>query len=202
MRGQPAVSFVVLRALLRTFLKGVLVLLLLVAAAAVYTYYRAGRLPYIQRMVEDAAVAASVKAAMALHRDLASRVIRVEARSGSVILRGSVGAEEEKTQAASIAASIDGVRSVENLLEVSAIPAAPPSRSLGETIDDAALLAKVRAALSLDRQTKPLAIEVSVRDGVVVLEGKVPSDELRSRLLERVGGVEGVQKVDDRLSPD
>jgi osmotically-inducible protein OsmY len=192
----------VLRGLLRAFFRGVLVLLLLAGAAAVYTYYRTGRLPYIQRVVEDAAVAASVKAAMALHRDLASRAIRVEARSGSVILRGTVGAEEEKLQATTIAESVEGVRAVENLLEVSAAPAASASRSIGQTLDDAALLAKVRAALSLDRQTKSVAVEVSVRDGTVVLEGTVPSDDVRIRVLERVQGVEGVENVDDRLSRD
>ncbi len=192
-----------LRALFRMFFKGVLVLLLLAVGAAVYVYYRTGRLPYIQRVVEDAAMIASVKAAIALHRDLASRAIRVEARSGSVILRGTVGVEEEKMQAASIAESVDGVRSVENLLEVSAALSPPSaSRSIGEALDDAAVLAKVKAALSLDRQTKELEIEVSVRSGTVVLEGKVPSDELRSRVLERVAGVVGIEQVDDRLARD
>lgn len=191
-----------LRALFRTFFRGILVLFLVVVAAAVYTYYRTGRLPYIQRVVEDAAMAASVKAALALHRDLASRAIRVEARSGSVILRGTVTVEEEKIQAASIAESVDGVRSVENLLEVGAAPSVPASRSLGDTLDDATLLAKVTAALSLDRQTKPLGIQVSVRDGTVVLEGKVPSDELHNRVLERVSGVSGVEQIDDRLARD
>jgi osmotically-inducible protein OsmY len=93
------------------------------------------------------------------------------------------------------------VRSVENLLSID--PALPgpseSSRSLGEAIDDAALLAKVRAALRLDRETKDLPIAVSVRDGTVTLEGRVPSEELRKRLLERVGSVSGVEKVDDRM---
>lgn len=191
-----------LRALVRTFFKGILVLLLLAIGAALVILYRSGRLPYVQEAVEDAAVAASVKAAFALHRDLASRTIRVEARSGSVTLRGTVGAESEKSEAAAIAESVEGVRSIENLLEIGAAPEIPASRSLGETIDDAALLAKVRAALQLDKETKPLAIEVSVRGGTVVLEGRVPEEGLRRRAVERVARVSGVEKVDDRLSPD
>jgi osmotically-inducible protein OsmY len=191
-----------IRALFRMLFKGVQVLLLLAVAVGVYTYYRTGRIPYIQEALEDAAVAASVKAAMAVHHSLASRPIRVEARSGSVILRGSVGAEEEKIQAASIAESVVGVRSVENLLEVSAAPPASASRSLGRTIDDAAILAKIRTALSLDRQTKPLAIEVTVRNGAVVLEGTLPSEELRNRVLERVEAIDGVVTVEDRLTTD
>ncbi|HEY7820614.1 MAG TPA: BON domain-containing protein, partial [Vicinamibacteria bacterium] len=100
-----------LRALFRTFFKGVKLLLLLAIAVVIYSYYRTGRLPYIQESVEDAAVTASVKAAMALHRDLAQRAIRVEARSGNVTLRGSVGVEEEKKQATAIAQNVPGVRS-------------------------------------------------------------------------------------------
>jgi osmotically-inducible protein OsmY len=192
----------VLRALVRTFFKGILVLFLLATAAALVTLYRSGRLPYVQEAVEDAAVVASVKAAFALHRDLASRTIRVEARSGSVTLRGTVGAESEKSEAAEIAESVEGVRSIENLLEIGAAPDIPASRSLGETIDDAALLAKVRASLRLDKETKTLEVEVRVRGGTVVLEGRVPEEGQRRRLVERVASVSGVEKVDDRLSPD
>lgn len=201
MGGEAAVSFVVLRALLRTFFRGVLVLVLLAVSASVYYLYRSGRLPYVQEAVEDAAVVASVKAAYALNRDLADRAIRVEARSGNVILRGIVGAESEKSAAASIAESVEGVRSVENLLEIqsSLPPESGSSRSLGETIDDAALVAKVRAALRLDKETRPLRLEVSARGGTVVVEGNVPSPSLRTRVLERVASVSGVESVDDRM---
>jgi osmotically-inducible protein OsmY len=191
----------VLRALLRTFFRGLLVLFLVALAGTLYYLYQSGRLPYVQEAVEDATLVASVKAACALNRDLAGRAIRVEARSGNVTLRGMVASDSEKAAAGSIAENVAGVRSVENLLSID--PALPgpseSSRSLGEAIDDAALLAKVRAALRLDRETKDLPIAVSVRDGTVTLEGRVPSEELRKRLVERVGSVSGVEKVDDRM---
>jgi osmotically-inducible protein OsmY len=191
----------VLRALLRTFFRGILVLAMVAVAGSIYYLYRSGRLPYVQEAVEDATVVASVKAACALNRDLAERAIRVEARSGAVVLKGTVGAESEKVAAASIAESVEGVRSVENLLRVDPGLKLPTEshRSLGEAIDDAALLAKVRTALRLDRETKPLSLELSVRSGTVVVEGRVPSEELRSRVLARVAGVSGVGKVDDRM---
>jgi hyperosmotically inducible protein len=201
MPEEPAVSFVVLRALLRTFFRGILVLFLVAAAGSLYFLYRSGRLPYVQEVVEDAAVAASVKAAFALNRDLADRAIRVEARSGNVILRGTVGTESEKSVAASIAESVEGVRAVDNLLEIesSLTSESRSTRSLGETIDDTALLAKVRTALRLDKETRPLRLEVSVRGGRVVVEGIVPSEVLRTRVLERVASVSGVETVDDRM---
>lgn len=191
----------VLRALFRTFFRGLLVLFLVAVVGSVYYLYREGQLPYVQEAVEDAAVVASVKAAYALDRDLAERAIRVEARSGNVTLRGSVRTETEQSDAASIAESVAGVLSVENLLEVDpSVPSsAGSSRSLGEAIDDAALLAKVRTALRLDRETRPLSLELSVRGSVVVVAGEVPSEDVRKRVLERLLRVRGVERVDDRM---
>jgi osmotically-inducible protein OsmY len=112
-----------------------------------------------------------------------------------------VRTETERSEAASIAESVEGVRSVENLLEVDSglTPKAQSSRSLGEAIDDTTLLAKVRTVLRLDRETRTLPLEVSVRGGTVVLAGRVPSLDLRKRVLERVASVSGVEKVDDRM---
>ncbi len=190
-----------LRALFRTFFRGVLVLFLVVVFGSFYYLYRSGRLPYLQEAVEDAAVVASVKAAYALNRDLAVRAIRVEARSGNVSLRGKVGTESERTEAASIAESVEGVRVVENHLEIEPglTSAASSSRSLGEAIDDTALLAKVRTALRLDRETRSLSLEVSVREGTVVVGGRVPTEVLRRRVVERVASVSGVENVSDQL---
>ncbi len=190
-----------LRALVRTFFRGLLVLFLLAVVGSAYYLYREGRLPYVQEAVEDAAVVASVKAAYALDRDLAERAIRVEARSGNLTLRGSVGTEREQSDAASIAESVAGVLSVENLLEVDpSLPSsAESSRSLGEAIDDAALLAKVRTVLSLDRETRPLSLELSVRGGTVTVAGEVPSEDARKRVLGRLLRVRGVERVDDRM---
>lgn len=176
-------------------------LFLLAVVGSAYYLYREGRLPYVQEAVEDAAVVASVKAAYALDRDLAERAIRVEARSGNLTLRGSVGTEREQSDAASIAESVAGVLSVENLLEVDpSLPSsAESSRSLGEAIDDAALLAKVRTVLSLDRETRPLSLELSVRGGTVTVAGEVPSEDARKRVLGRLLRVRGVERVDDRM---
>jgi osmotically-inducible protein OsmY len=191
----------VLRALLRTFFRGLLVLVLLLAAGSLYYLYKAGRLPYVQQAVEDAALAASVKAAFALDRDLAARTLRVEAHAGSVTLRGMVRTEEEQSQAVAVARSVEGVLFVEELLDLD--PALEPAeetgaRSLGETIDDAALSAKVRAALELDRETSDLPLELTVRAGTVVVSGRVPSEEARERAIDRISRVSGVENVLDR----
>jgi hyperosmotically inducible periplasmic protein len=190
-------------ALIRTFLKGVLAIAVLAGGLLAYHLYRSGSLPFLQEAVADAAVTGSVKAALAIHRDLAARAIHVEADRGRVVLSGRVASEKERKEASELVASVEGVSEVANRLDVD--PGlgreahAEDERSLGERLDDVALLAKVRTALRLDRRTRPLDLEVSVRAGAVLLRGTVPTEEMRKKVLERVGTVGGVEKLDDEL---
>lgn len=190
-----------LRALFRAFFRGVIALVLLAAAASVYLLYRGGYFPAVRKAVEDTTIVGSVKAAYAVHRDLARRAIRVEADSGRVALSGEVATEKERAEAEDLALGVDGVVAVENGLEVQPglATAVEDSRSLGEQLDDVALLAKIRTALRLDRQTKPLDLEVEVREGVVHLRGRVPDDELRLRVIDRVRAVSGVETIEETL---
>ena len=190
-----------LRALFRAFFRGVIALVLLAAAASVYLLYRGGYFPAVRKAVEDTTIVGSVKAAYALHRDLARRAIRVEADAGRVALSGKVATEKEKAEAEDLARGVDGVVAVENGLDVQPglATAVEDSRSLGEQIDDVALLAKIKTALRLDRQTKPLDLEVEVREGVVRVRGRVPDDELRLRVIDRVRAVSGVETIEETL---
>jgi osmotically-inducible protein OsmY len=191
-----------LRALFRAFFRGVVALVLLAAAASIYYLYRGGYFPAVRRAIEDTTIVGSVKAAYALHRDLAQRAIRVEADAGRVALSGKVATEKEKAEAEDLAEGVDGVVAVANGLEVQpglATEAASDERSLGEQLDDVTLLAKIKTALRLDRETKTLDLEVEVRDGIVHLRGRVPDDARRVRVIERVRAVEGVERIEERL---
>jgi osmotically-inducible protein OsmY len=189
------------RALIRTFFRGLLALVVVAGAILLYHLYRSGNLGTMQRAVEDAAVVGSVKAAYALHRDLSHRSIGVEASSGRVLLSGKVRSEVERSQAESLARSVDGVQEVENALQVDPELDSPATdvRSLGERIDDVALLAKIRTALRLDRETKALDLDVHVTEGAVRIRGRVPSEALVERVRDRVGTVSGVETLDVEL---
>ncbi|HSF14499.1 MAG TPA: BON domain-containing protein [Vicinamibacteria bacterium] len=190
-------------ALARLILRGVLFLLLAAAALSVYHLYRSGHLPLVERAIEDATVMGSVKAAIALHQDLSRRELHVSADEGTVRLSGRVRSLEEKEAASELAGHVAGVAKVENELTVDPAERSEPSgreeKSLGKRLDDFALLAKIRAALHLDRELRKLDLDVSVSAGTVSLSGSVPSEELRQRILVRVESVEGVRNVDDRL---
>ncbi len=72
-------------------------------------------------------------------------------------------------------------------------------RSLGERLDDAALLAKIRTALHLDKEVRKLVVDVRVSSGQVILRGEIPSEVLMERIRTRVASVRGVEGLEDEL---
>jgi len=169
----------------------------------VYHLYRSGQLPYIQRAIEDTAVTGSVKAAFAVHRDLANRPIDITTDGRVVTLSGEVRSKEERESARELAVNVEGVESVENRLAVNAtlgeIEDDPSPMSLGQRLDDAALLTKIRTALHLDREARKIDVDIQVSAGRVVLRGEVPSEALAERIRTRVASVSGVESLDDEL---
>lgn len=192
-----------IRALFRVFLRAVSLALVLGVAFIVYHLYTSGHLPYIRRVVEDTAVTGSVTAAFAVHRDLSARPIEIATESGVVTLSGAVGSEEERDSAEELATHVEGVESVDNHLEIDPDLGSdgeePETRSLGQRIDDAALLTKIRTALHLDRDVRQIDVDIEVSEGRVVLRGEVPSEEIAERIRTRVASVGGVESLDDGL---
>ncbi|MEW6558815.1 MAG: BON domain-containing protein [Pseudomonadota bacterium] len=70
----------------------------------------------------------------------------------------------------------------------------------GQTLDDAAITTKVKAALLMDEKTKSTAIHVDTREGVVTLTGKVRDIDARRHAVHVVQGVSCVRRVDDQLT--
>ena len=66
-------------------------------------------------------------------------------------------------------------------------------------VDDAALTAKVKAALFAEPGLKTLQIDVKTQDAVVTLAGSVDSDVLRQRAVQIAGALSGVRQVVDKL---
>ena len=185
-----------------------LVLLFLVLWGA-YRYYENQELPIIGGSLDDAANLASVKAAFALHRDLAERPISVRSRQGVVTLSGQVASAAEKEEAGDIAASVLGIERIENLMAVN--PDLPPEladdeaanrRSLGQRLDDVSLAAKVKASITLHRELKGLDIMVRARDGTVYLEGTVETPEQSEIASRRASVVTGADRVENELLLD
>ncbi|MBX9963730.1 MAG: BON domain-containing protein [Burkholderiales bacterium] len=68
--------------------------------------------------LEDTAITAKVKAALAMADDLKDSRISVETVSGRVILTGKLPTESQQRRAIEVARAVDGVQDVENRLTV------------------------------------------------------------------------------------
>lgn len=196
-------------------LLAVLVLLVLVGGAFYYWQGRSRGLEgpkealdevgaSITEKIQATKVHASVKAALELDRELAPLSIDVDGRNGGVVaLQGQVPTAELRAKAEQLAAAVPDVHQVINELRVNAAlaPTTGSGRTLGENLDDQALVGKVRLAFSLNRGLKGTDIVVESYRRQVTLSGQVETPaqrELAVELARRTPDVLGV--VSDHLT--
>jgi hyperosmotically inducible protein len=79
-------------------------------------------------------------------------------------------------------------------------PRADAERSAGQTVDDAGVTAKVKAALLAESGVDGMKINVDTFNGRVTLKGEVPNQGQIDRATQVAKGVEGVKEVDNRLT--
>ena len=79
------------------------------------------------------------------------------------------------------------------------IAAAGCGRSVGETIDDATITARVKTALLNDPQVSGLKIDVDTTLGVVTMSGVVKSPDEERRAVQLARAVTGVRDVKSTL---
>lgn len=85
------------------------------------------------------------------------------------------------------------------LLAVAGCYSTPTQRSTGQTVDDGAVTARVKAALIKDEDTKARQINVETYRGVVQLNGFVDSDREKMEAARLAKNVNGVMKVENNL---
>lgn len=156
------------------------------------------KLSEIGHALHDVRVAASVKTALSLNRNLRSSSIEVTAENGAVTLGGRVDGEEERARAEALAAAVPGVTRVVNQVQVAG-PAQAPGRTLGETLEDQTVEARVALALSLDRELRGADVTVQAYRREVTLGGDVGSEVLRERALQTARETVSVAAVVDRI---
>lgn len=147
--------------------------------------------------VDDAQLTAKVQAKYFVDDLVKGRRIDVDTRDGVVTLSGEVATEEERAQALRLAREIDGVKRVEDHLQVMA---ASGAAQRGGRADDAALTTTIYAKYFVDTTVKNADIDVTAKDGVVLLEGTVPDEAARQQALAIARNTEGVVQVVDKLT--
>ena len=82
-----------------------------------------------------------------------------------------------------------------------AAPGAPAGdRTAGQTVDDAGVTAKVKAALVAEKGVNGMSINVDTVGGRVTLTGRVPDQSQVERATQVATAIEGVKAVDNRLT--
>ena len=76
-----------------------------------------------------------------------------------------------------------GLRSAKNLVE-------------GEPFDDVKAEARLRVALTRDRETRSAPVQVDVREGVARVRGRV-NEDVRERILDLIEDTPGIRDVDE-----
>ena len=74
------------------------------------------------------------------------------------------------------------------------------SQGVQQTLEDASITAKVKAALLASDDVKGSVISVHTEQGRVTLEGKVLDAAQIDRAIQIASAIEGVKEVDNRLS--
>lgn len=144
-------------------------------------------------MVDDGAIAASIKAGLLDNANTSAMKVNVESYKGTVQLSGFVESQTEKDAAGKVAADVTGVKKVVNSLAIA------PRTSLGTKLDDSLVTGKVKAALMDAADVKSMQINVETKNGVTQLAGFVTSNGMKERAGKVAAAVEGVKSVDNVL---
>jgi osmotically-inducible protein OsmY len=70
----------------------------------------------------------------------------------------------------------------------------------GELLADGALTAKIKSKMALDDTVEARAIDITTRDGVVTLSGRVGSEAEHAKALQLARETDGVKQVVDQMS--
>jgi len=139
----------------------------------------------------DAWITANVKTALITSPDVHAGPINVDTNDGRVTLHGEVASTLERRVASQVASRVDGVRSVNNLLQI-----VPRDARKMVHVSDARLKTRVSNVFRNDPQLAHSGIHVaSVNRGVVLLSGRARTSMQRLHALEVAARVPGVRRT-------
>lgn len=145
--------------------------------------------------IDDSVLTAKVKTALLADDDTKSFEINVETRKGQVQLSGFVDTQARIDRAVAVARNVEGVTGVENAMTLKEGKA-----TVGNTVDDSIVTAKVKTALLADAYVKSFDIAIVTRKGEVQLSGFVDNQAQIDRAIDIARGVEGVQGINNEMS--
>ncbi len=146
---------------------------------------------FVAADISDRDIIFAVETELLVDEQVASHLIDVNCIDGIVNLSGSVDNILTKERSEKIAATVKGVRSVVNQIEVKP-----------KEITDTELKERIQKALLQDPATNSYQIQTSVSKGMVTLQGNVHSYQEKELAEKVVKSVSGVKKVENLISVD
>jgi hyperosmotically inducible protein len=145
----------------------------------------------VKQAAGDALLVAEIKGKLLGVDPNSATSVGVSVHDGVATLTGTLRTAEARSKAVATARGVDGIHEVRDQLRVD-----PKAPTVGQQVGDAALAARITAALLM--QTGSTAVNVSVRDGVATLTGTVPPN-VRDVALATARNTKGVHVVVDKL---
>ena len=165
--------------------------------------------------VDDAALTTKVKGKLVTDGRVSATRVSVETKEGVVTLKGEVPTQQEKDAAEQVAKTVEGVKSVRNEVTVNPATAGTGAPTLEEVknkaketagevaqeargkMDEAFLLSKVKTRLVAAGYSN---VSVDLKQGEATLTGEVTSDKDRIAAEAIAEKVDGVKKVNNKLT--
>ena len=145
--------------------------------------------------IDDGVVTAKVKSALLADPDVKSFDLKVETRKGEVMLSGFVGNRAQVDRAIQVARGVEGVKAVANKMDLK-----EGAVTVGNTVDDGIVTARVKSALLAEPGIKSFDIAVVTRKGEVQLSGFVDIQAQIDHASELARAVDGVKSVANEMS--
>lgn len=145
-----------------------------------------------ETQISDSAITAKVEAKLAADPEINPFNVDVDTNEGIVTLSGAVEKSYAREEAERLAENTDGVLGVRNDITIR-------DRDMGERIDDAWIVTKIKTKITADPELNPFNINVDSKDGVVTLDGRVKTAADAEEAAKLARDTEGVRSVKNRL---
>jgi len=142
----------------------------------------------------DIRIHATLETRLAESDELSALMINTDVQDGVVTLKGDVATDAQRELATEMARSIDGVREVDNQLNLTSVEPGIAER-VAANATDAAITASVKTRLLASDNTSGLDVDVDTDDQVVTLTGEVGTEterELAGLIAANTNGVDSV----------
>lgn len=140
----------------------------------------------------DSLIESEFKKSYIYSTHLKDAIITISSVDGKVTLLGGVARANLKPLAGYAAEALNGVKLVDNRLEVQDVSGAADT--------DQWISSKIRSALETHRSLDASATNIEIKDGVVTLRGEAESQAHKDLATEFIGDIQGVLEVRNNMT--